>query len=121
MAFIEVFPFAVQPMVSFQSADPGGRGDLVKLAQQPFAGAVVGTPMLPSRFDEEFAGVSIPGFGDRALVPRLAGGFLAGDQAEVGTDGRAGEAGPVPDLYGQPERGVSWMPRRHINALITAA
>jgi hypothetical protein len=66
--------------------------------------------VLPGGFDEEFAGIGVPGLRDRALVPGLAGGVLTGDQPQVGTDGRAGEAGPVPDLHGQPE------PDRHLDA-----
>ncbi len=91
-------------MVAFQGADPGGRGDEVELAQQPFPGPGVGAPVLPGGFDEEFAGVGVPGLGDRALVPGLAGGLLTGHQPEVGADGGAGEAGPVPDFHGEPER-----------------
>ncbi|WHP59822.1 hypothetical protein QMY03_02360 [Arthrobacter sp. KFRI-F3372] len=92
-------------MVSFQGADTGCRGDVVELAQQPFPGPGIGAPVLPSGFDEEFAGVGVPGLGDGALVAGWAGGILAGDQPEVGADGRTGEAGPAPDLHGQPERG----------------
>ncbi|WAH97473.1 hypothetical protein OW521_00755 [Arthrobacter sp. MMS18-M83] len=92
-------------MVSLQGADAGCRGDEIELAQQALPGPGVGAPVLPGGFDEQFAGIGVSGLGDRALVPGLAGGFLAGNQTEIGADGRAGEPGSVRDFDGQPERG----------------
>ena len=105
MPFIEVFPLVVEPVVSFQGADPGCGGDKIELAQQACPGPGVGAPVLPGGFDEEFTGIGVTGFRDRALVPGLAGGVLTGDQPQVGADGGTGEAGLVPDLHGKPERG----------------
>lgn len=109
----------MESVVSFQGADAGGRVDEIELAHQSLPGPGVGAAVLPLRFDEEFAGIGVPGLGDRALVPGLTGGLLAGHQPEVGTDGRTAESGPVPDLHGQPDAVVIWMPRRHITASST--
>lgn len=55
--FIEVFPLAVEPVVSFQGADPGCRCDEIELADQPFPGPGVGASVLPGGLDEELAEV----------------------------------------------------------------
>lgn len=70
----------MEPVVSFQGADPSCRGDEIELAQQPLPGPGIWAPVLPGGLDEEFAGISVPGLGDRALVPGLPRVVLAGDQ-----------------------------------------
>jgi hypothetical protein len=65
VALVEVF--VVEPVASFQGADAGCRGDKIELAQQPFPWPGVRAPVLPGGFDQELAGIGVPGLGDRAL------------------------------------------------------
>jgi hypothetical protein len=58
---------------------------------------------VPGCLDEQAAGVFGAGLGDRSLAALLAGGVLAGNDAEVaGKQARVLEAGEVADLGGQP-------------------
>jgi hypothetical protein len=55
--------------------------------------------VLPGRLDQQFTCVGVPGFCTRSLgagTGQRTGSL--GTQAEIGRDGRAGEAGPVADL-----------------------
>lgn len=89
------------------------------MAQQPSAGPGVGAAVLPGGFDEELAGIGVPGLGDWSLAPGLAGGVFDGNHSKIRPDGGTGEASPVPDLHGQPEPCRELDARRHINGSIT--
>ena len=60
--------------------------------------------VVPSRLDEQPAGVLISGLRDRALPTAAAGRLLGDDEAQKRADRAAVESLPVTDLDAQPER-----------------
>ena len=75
---------------------------LAALPHADLVGDARGTPVVPGRLDEQTAGMLGAGLGDRTLAALVAGGVLAGDDAEVaGEQARMLEAGEVADLSGQ--------------------
>ena len=94
----------MQAPVGGLAAGPCGRRRHVPAAPQHRPGPIRGAVM-PGSFDQQASCVPVAGLGHRALRPATAGGIFRGHQAQVGADGAAGQAVPVPDLGGQPERG----------------
>jgi hypothetical protein len=76
------------------------------LAALEGAAAARWAAVVPGRLDEQSAGVSGTGLGDRSLAAALAGGALRRHQSEVAAQVRgAREAGEVADLGAQADRG----------------
>ena len=68
-------------------------------------------PLVPGGLDEEAPGVAVAGLGDRPLAAALAGGALAGHEAQVGADRAPVEALPVADLAWPGRRRSGWRRR----------
>src|SRR3989304_6185443 len=64
-----------------------------------------GPALVPGGLDEQASRVRIARLRDRALAASLAGGVLARDEAEEGSEALGRAAVPVAELDGEPERG----------------
>ena len=81
-------------------------GSLVR--GRPGRGAAWRMAVVPGRFDQQTAGVGVPGLGDVPAMLGLAGGvFGRGDPQPGRKLAGVREAGEVTDLGDQPERGQS--------------
>src|SRR3972149_5767313 len=69
-----------------------------------------GPALVPGGLDEQASRVRIARLRDRALAASLAGGVLARDEAEEGSEALWPEAVPVAELDGEPERGKGGAP-----------
>ena len=100
----EPHPPVVQTPVAEVAARPSRGGSLLPPAVHHGADPVAGSVM-PGCFDEQPAGVTIAGLGDRTLHAGLAGGELAGHQPDERADAVPAEPVPVADLDRQGEPG----------------
>lgn len=73
----EYLPAVMQPVVALLSTGPGRRRRLVPAGLHGQGGAVR-LAVVPGRFHEQPAGVSVPGLGDRPLRTFRTGGELGG-------------------------------------------
>ena len=103
LPLVEAHPSRVEPVVSRVSTGPSRRGDCLPAFPQPPSGTM-GLAVMPGRLNQEPSDVTVTGLGQPTPDPACARGVFRGDQANVGTDGTAGEPVPVTDLDGHAKR-----------------
>lgn len=90
LAGFELVPAVVEASVAQVAAGSGGWGGEVPAVADRLARHVA-VLMMPGGLDQQPAGMTVAGLGDRAERARLARGVLRGDQANEGADRVTGE------------------------------
>src|SRR5664279_611673 len=93
---VEGAPSLVESAVGLICPSPHGRG-LPGLAADQLRRQPVLPTVMPGRFHQQPAGVTVPGLGDRALRTGIPAGVLRRHQAQERADVPAGEPLPVAD------------------------